>query len=297
MEDEVTFDKNDFDMADEVIWNPWWGCAQVSTGCSQCMAYGILRRNKKEFELPIQTEKDKIRKEELDWIYPAGTVFRTCTLSDFFINRGDYMRKELWPMMKERSDCLFVINTRRPERIPECLPSDWGTGYKNVLINIAVESISTLDKRMNDFRRAMEYSLPHVGIALSPLLEHVNLEPYISDGKIEHVELYGEKYCGEQYRVRELRLDWVKDIGEQCERHSVPFQFMATGTRLTTLNGMTIRVWSRDQQPLAEFYNYSKLIWDDIVFQWKINRELLEGIRRANITGQLQKIMSKEKSL
>lgn len=292
--DEETFDPHVFEMADEVEWNPWWGCSHISTGCYHCIAYGLIRRNKKDFYEPIACIKDKARpkakKYELDYKYGAGTVFRTCTLSDFFVDKADYIRKEVWDIIKERQECLFVINTRRPERIRECLPLDWGDGLYNVLINVAIEDNYSLNRRLPQLLDAKQYNIHHLGIALSPLIEYVDIRPYLEPGIIEHVELFGERYSGEESQARPLKLSWAKEIGEHCEEYNVPFQFVSTGARPMTLKGATLNIWNRDQKALAEFYNYSKLIQDDIVFQWRINSELLDDIKRQRLIKQLQEM-------
>lgn len=295
-DNEQKFDKHDFEMADVVEWNPWWGCKHVSAGCYHCIAYGLIRRNRKAFNEPLRKVKDtnnkKLKDTELDWQYKTGTVFRTCTLSDFFIDSADYIRKEVWQIIHERPECLFVINTRRPERIMECLPYNWGEGWFNVLINAAVENEYTLHKRLPDLLNAKQYNLFHIGIALSPMIEEMDIRDYLKTGIIEHVELSGERYRGADGLARQLRLSWVQDIGDQCEEYGVPFEFISTGTRPTTLNGMTLNVWNRDQEALADFYNYSRLIQDDLVFQWRINKEMLETIKMEKIAAQLRGIIN-----
>lgn len=292
--EEIKLELSDFNPADEVEWNPWWGCRHVSTGCYHCIAYGLIRRNTKEFNTPLERIKNKkypkLKKEELHYKYDAGTIFRTCTLSDFFIDSADYIRKEVWQIIKERPECLFVINTRRTERIPECLPNNWEEGWNNVLINAAIEDKRALQKRIPELLDARLYNVKHLGIALSPLIEQVDLRPYLNNDIIEHVELSGERYKGADGLARTLRLSWVEDIGNQCEEMQVPFQFISTGTRPTTLTGITLSVWNRDQKALADFYNYSRLITDDIIFQWRINGDLLDRLRLGKIAEQIRKL-------
>ena len=51
---------------------------------------------------------------------------KTIFISDFFIEEADEWREDAWLMIKRRSDLHFYMVTKRPERIAQCLPEDWG---------------------------------------------------------------------------------------------------------------------------------------------------------------------------
>ena len=78
--------------------------------------------------------------------YDDAATFYTCFTSDFFHPEADTWRPEAWRMMRERSDCSFYMVTKRPERIREALPPDWGTGYQNVEICCTSENQRMTDK-------------------------------------------------------------------------------------------------------------------------------------------------------
>ena len=46
-------------------------------------------------------------------------------------------------MIHRRSDLHFFMITKRPERILQCLPEDWGDGYENVTYTIGESSEAT----------------------------------------------------------------------------------------------------------------------------------------------------------
>ena len=48
--------------------------------------------------------------------------------SDFFLEEADPWRPEAWDIMRLRSDVIFYLLTKRPERAARCLPEDWGNG-------------------------------------------------------------------------------------------------------------------------------------------------------------------------
>jgi len=54
--------------------------------------------------------------------------------SDFFLEEADEWRKEVWEIIKKRPDLKFWLQTKRAERVEECLPKDWGNGYPNVRV-------------------------------------------------------------------------------------------------------------------------------------------------------------------
>lgn len=150
------------------MWNLWHGCTKVSPGCAHCYVY---RRDAKfgkdtskvhktqNFTLPVRRYRSGPMKGE--YKYPAGTTFFTCFTSDFFHPAADEWRPEAWRMMWERSDCSFYMVTKRPERILEALPPDWGTGYENVEICCTCENQRMTDKRLPVF---LELPIPNKSI-------------------------------------------------------------------------------------------------------------------------------------
>ena len=77
------------------------------------------------FNLPIRRDRQG------NWKVPSGSLMWTCFTSDFFIEEADEWREDAWLMIQRRSDLHFFMITKRPERIAQCLPDDWGDGYEN----------------------------------------------------------------------------------------------------------------------------------------------------------------------
>lgn len=50
--------------------------------------------------------------------------------SDFFLEEADQCRSEVWNIIRARSDVIFFLLTKRPQRVRKCFPSDWGEGWK-----------------------------------------------------------------------------------------------------------------------------------------------------------------------
>lgn len=209
------------------IWNPWHGCIKCSEGCQNCYMYFLDRvrdrdgaeiyRTKSGFDYPLKRDRQgnfKIR---------SGEQIRVCMTSDFFLEEADEWREEAWAIMKRRSDVKFFLLTKRPQRVRECLPKNWGDGWDNIFFNVTCEN-----QRRADERIPILLSLPfkHKGIMCAPLIGSVTIEKYLKYGQIEQVVCGGENYDG----ARPCDFDWVKTLRRECEEHNVTFCFIETGT-------------------------------------------------------------------
>lgn len=269
-----------------IIWNPWHGCHKCSTGCLRCYMYEMDKnygrdsstvvRARTGFRLPVQKHRvhgtKKIEKYELEYKVPSGSHVMTCLTSDFFIEEADVWRHEAWQFIHERRDCLFEIITKRPERIRQCLPDNWLDGWNNVIIEVTAE-----DEDMAWYRIPILLDLPikHMGIVIEPMIEDIDIAPFLSSGLIERVTVGGESYIGYDGLARELDMKWVKHIREQCNEYDTPFYFHQTGTRIRLDNGNLITVNKKtDERGLAEFY---KLNVDEAGgINWKMTADELE---------------------
>ncbi|MCD8151283.1 MAG: phage Gp37/Gp68 family protein [Clostridiales bacterium] len=209
-------------------WNPWHGCTKVSTGCSHCYVY---RRNAEfgrdtsvvkktaSFNLPIRRNRQKEYK-----LQPDGDYVYTCFTSDFFHQAADEWRPEAWAMMKERSDLQFYFVTKRPERFHIGLPDDWGNGYDNVHIVCTCENQFMTNRRLPIF---LELPIKHKEIIHEPMLEYINLRPFLEKyhSEIEMVSCGGES--GDDARICDY--GWVLSTMTQCIEYNVAFHFHQTG--------------------------------------------------------------------
>lgn len=244
-------------MLKETTWSPWHGCHKISPGCQNCFVYLLDKRygrdsstvvkSKGGFDLPIRKDKKG------NYKCPSGSNFKTCFTSDFFIEEADEWREEAWKIIKERSDCDFIIATKRIERVKEHLPADWGDGYDNVTISVDAETQERADYRMPLFR---EIPIKHRYIFVSPILEYVDLSAYLKDDKIEKVCVGGESYSG----ARICDFKWVEQIFIDAKRNNKPFMFHQTGSKFIK-DGKLYNVRfgvQYSQAELAEKYLYDK---------------------------------------
>ncbi len=227
-------------------WNPWHGCVKYSEGCANCYVYRIDKVTERDssevtlnaaFTLPVQRGRGGYK-------IKSGETVYTCFSSDFFIDRADGWRPEAWRMIAQRPDLKFIIFTKRVARIAECLPDDWGdgSGYSHVTFGCSCENQRRVDERLPVF---LELPLPHRVIICEPLLERVDLSPYL-DERIESVCAGGES--GDNARVCDY--DWILSLRDDCARAGVPFSFHQTGAKLMK-NGKIYNIPRQLQQQQA----------------------------------------------
>ena len=131
-------------------WEPWTGCYKISEGCTNCYFYGphakrygqntITKTDK--FDWPIRTKANG------EYNIKGNKILSTCFATDFFLPEADEWRKDVWAMIKQRTDIDFLILTKRIDRFPVSLPADWGDGYENVNIGCTVENQELADYRL-----------------------------------------------------------------------------------------------------------------------------------------------------
>lgn len=217
-------------------WNCWFGCKEVSPGCKNCYAKRDMNRYGKDF---YRVAKAKGFNKPLGWKEPAK-VF-VCSWSDFFIKDADPWRDEAWEIIRKQQHLTFQILTKRPERIEDCLPKDWGSGYFNVWIGITVENEKVAEQRIPYL---LKLSAWNKFVSAEPLLGLINFYHSLLD--IGWVIVGGES--GPAGRVMDP--DWARDIRDQCKEFNTPF-FM----KQMTGNTKAMREAIPDDLMIREFPN------------------------------------------
>ena len=227
-------------------WRPWHGCHKCSPGCLNCYVYrGDERygrdasqvRLTREFDLPARGRRGG------EPSIPPGECVFTCLTSDFFIEEADEWRVRAWRMIRARPDLMFYIITKRIERFRVSLPEDWGEGYGNVTVAATCE---TQEKARARLPVLLELPIRHREIICEPLLEAVDLTPWLESGRIEGVTAGGESGT----KARLCRFEWMQALAQQCRAAGVRFTFKQTGARFEK-DGRVYRIPRREQTAQA----------------------------------------------
>lgn len=215
------------------IYNPWHGCYKISEGCANCYMYfldkkkdvsersGTVTKNVTSFRYPLQKFRDGTYK-----IRP-GERIRVCMTSDFFLPEADEWRPDVWDMLRYRSDVVWWLLTKRPERFAECLPKDWNDGWENVTLGVTAENQKRADERIPIL---LSTPAKHRHVCCAPIIGPVNIRKYLDNGLIDEVSAGGENYDG----CRTCREDWIDMLYHHCRNADVTFCFYETGTKFQT---------------------------------------------------------------
>ena len=177
-----------------------------------------IYRTKAGFRYPLSKDRQGNYKVK------SGEMIRVCMTSDFFLDAADAWRPEAWDIIRRRPDVKFFLLTKRPQRVREHLPQDWGDGWENVMFNVSCENQRRADERIPIL---LELPFRHKGIMCAPYIGPVSIEKYLKENQIEQVLCDGENYGG----ARPCHYEWVKALRDECVRYNVTFVFCGTGRR------------------------------------------------------------------
>ncbi|MBO5560771.1 MAG: DUF5131 family protein [Firmicutes bacterium] len=175
-------------------------------------------RTKTGFNYPLQKDRKG------NYKIKSGEMIRVCMTSDFFLEEADKWRDEAWEIMRIRSDVIFFLLTKRPERVEKCLPRDWNDGWDNIFFNVTAENQRRADERIPIL---LDLPFRHKGVMCAPFIGPVSIRKYLETGQIEQVLCDGENYDG----ARPCNFDWVKLLRDECADNNITFVFCGTGRR------------------------------------------------------------------
>jgi len=227
-------------------WNPWVGCDKVAAECAHCYINRDIRKQTDWQTHELRKPWGEIyRTSPQKWFEPrkwegaaktenvARRVF-TCSLSDFFHVKADDWREEAWAIIKNTPHLVWLVLTKRPERIAKHLPEDWGDGYPNVWLGVSTGCNQTLNKM--DTLRQIPAAVRW--ISSEPLLEDIS-EKINLDG-FHWVVTGGESGSGDEYLWnpeekftydfersgrRTMMLKWAENLRDKTKAAGLPFLF------------------------------------------------------------------------
>jgi len=215
-------------------WNPWQGCHKVSDGCLNCYMFRDMKRFGKVPSLVLRSI-DSTFNAPMKW-KELARVF-VCSWSDFFIQEADRWRDSAWEIIRKTPHLTYQILTKRPERIKDCLPEDWGQGWPNVWLGVTTEN-----QAMANLRVPALLKIPAAihFVSVEPMLEVVNLAnvimpdgDHLGNNLFNHGTGNGINWviCGGESgpKARPMHPDWVRGLRNQCQGARVPFFFKQWG--------------------------------------------------------------------
>ncbi|HQF13997.1 MAG TPA: DUF5131 family protein [Thermogutta sp.] len=221
-------------------WNPWRGCTKISPGCKNCYMFAAQLRYGNEPHTVVRTRtwNDPLRWQRQAAYQGKWEFVFTCSWSDWFHEAADEWRGEAWQIIRRCPNLIFQILTKRPERIADHLPDDWGEGYANVWLGTSIE--------LNEYvwRADVLRKIPAV-------VRFISAEPLL--GPLTDLDLEGIHWLivgGESgARYRPMKLAWVRELRDRALAQEVAFFFKQSAGRRpetgTLLDGRHWRQYPR----------------------------------------------------
>jgi protein gp37 len=187
----------------DASWNIARGCTKVDEDCKFCYMYRDsfdntrydpkqIVRTKTVFNLPLKLKE-------------PSKIF-TSSLTDVFHEAIDGYRKEMWDIIRKCPQHTFQILTKRPERITDHLPEDWGEGWGNVWLGTSVgnpDAVHRID-HLEDVKAKTKF------ISFEPLHKRID-RMFVAN--VDWIIIGGES--GNEtgkYRYRPCELEWIEYI-------------------------------------------------------------------------------------
>lgn len=204
----------------ESTWNPVTGCSKVSPGCQHCyaerMAFRLHAMGTAKYANGFETtiHEDALlaplswRKPRLVFVNSMSDLFHPDVPTEFILRAIEVMRRADWHQ--------FQVLTKRSERLAEI--DGLVRWPDNLWLGVSVESEKYLH-RIDDLRNT------------NAAVRFLSLEPLL--GPLGRIDLQGIHWAivgGESGPgAREMHVEWVTQIRDQCVLECVPFFFKQWG--------------------------------------------------------------------
>lgn len=239
----------------DLTWNIVTGCSKVSDGCAHCYAekmskrlagrFGYDRDNpfKVKFHADRQYFPDKFRKPKKIFLNSMGDIFHEDVPISWIYR--------VWDLMKFYKDHTFIVLTKRPDNIAGKLMGIDAWPH-NIWLGVTAENQEEAARRIPillQIPAAVRF------VSCEPLLEHVNLMPWMRCPACSYTEAdkryhMDHRYChnagwnGLDWVIagaekgpgaRPCYVEWIGSLWEQCRNAQVPFFFKQWAGKVETV--------------------------------------------------------------
>jgi len=211
----------------DATWNVARGCTKVDEDCKYCYMYRDSMNNTRYD--PMQVVRTKTVFDLPLKLKEPSKIF-TCSLTDFFHEAIDSYRHEAWDIIRKCPQHTFQILTKRPERIKDHLPADWGKGWDNVWIGTSVGSQNCIYRIAELITLTTKVGIAKIFLSAEPLhgpisTELIKLFDWVIVGGESGNDIGKSRY-------RPCELEWIENIVYQCQDNKVPVFVKQMGTYL-----------------------------------------------------------------
>lgn len=219
-------------------WNVITGCDKVSPGCKNCYAERVAKRLQKMgvkkytngFELKIHPDvlnyPLKLKQPKMIFVNSMSDLFHEKLSFDFIEKIFDIMKKANWHK--------YQILTKRSNQLKE-FAEYYGRFPDNVWIGVSVEN-ELYKRRINDLKK------------VKAKIHFLSLEPLLGPvGKLDLDDIEWVIAGGESGpNHRECKVEWIREIRDQCTKNHVPFFFKQWGGLTPKSNGRLLddKIWN-----------------------------------------------------
>lgn len=247
--------------------NFWHGCKKVSEGCKFCYMYRDKDRYKQDGSVVVHSKGSTIaktllalriqaRQRKQDGITEPLKIF-TCSWSDFFIDEADGWRERAWEVIRSYPEFIWIILTKRPERIMQCLPADWGHGWDNVWLLVSAENQERYNERVPVL---VKVPAKVWGVSIEPIIGPIDTnlgqrwceKDYVHDDcdkladHLHWIIIGGESGNDTgKWLYREANEEWFHKIVDDCVRNEVPVFMKQLGTWVAKKHSLKDRTGSK----------------------------------------------------
>lgn len=236
--------------------NPAMGCTKVSAGCANCYAE-TLTTGRMGLRVWGPKAKRQVTKgpwtDALRWNREALEAKRSArvfcaSLCDWLEDHPTIngIRPRLLDLIRATPALDWQLLTKRPERLVDELPADWGDGWPNVWLGTSIEDARVVDRARHLTQVPAVVHFVSYEPALGPLAGALDL------ADIEWVIYGGESGPG----FRPENKQWARDMRDACSRAGTAFFHKQSAGHRTELgielDGVIVREYPQERRKLRK---------------------------------------------